>query len=530
MPLLVAALSLAAIGAITVLQRRDSAGRSAEFRLSTLKLELAKLQDAPYKANPATGGSPAIAAGLMRSGETTIASTLAELQRHNPPPALARLQAPLTAFYAVLDRVYAIGISPTGYNVEAGRLVAVAGRAQATAAARLDEAAQAYSERASVADDEATFGAGATIFLLLVAFGLLYMQNGRLLESSRQEALSDPLTGLPNRRAFQNDLAAGLGRATSVRPLLLGLFDLDGFKQYNDTFGHPAGDALLIRLGERLRSTLEGEAIAYRMGGDEFCVLAAIAPSATDELVRRSADALTEAGDTFRVTCSHGSALIPSEASTQEDALRLADHRMYAQKARNASAGRQSSDVLLKVLSERSSALESHVSSVGRFARLVAQRLQLPTPEQERIQLAAELHDIGKTAIPDSLLNKPGKLTAEEWEYMRRHTLIGERIILAAPSLAQTAALVRSSHERVDGKGYPDGLSHHEIPIGSRIIAVCDAFDAMISDRSYRSAMPVAEALAELNRNSGTQFDPEIVETFQALTGELARGEAVLAA
>ena len=113
---------------------------------------------------------------------------------------------------------------------------------------------------------------------------------------------------------------------------------------------------------------------------------------------------------------------------------------------------------------------------------------------------------------------------------MRRHTLIGERIILAAPSLAQTAALVRSSHERVDGKGYPDGLSHHEIPIGSRIIAVCDAFDAMISDRSYRSAMPVAEALAELNRNSGTQFDPEIVETFQALTGELARGEAVLAA
>lgn len=231
-PLLVAALSMVAIAAITALQRRDSAARSAEFRLSTLKLELAKLQDAPYKANPATGGSPAIAAGLMRSGEATIATTLAELQRHNPPPALARLQAPLTAFYAVLDRVYAIGISPTGYNAEAGRLVAVAGRAQATAAARLDEAAHAYSERASLADDEATFGAGGTILVLLVAFGLLYMQNGRLLESSRHEALSDPLTGLPNRRAFQNDVAAGLERASAARPLLLGLFDLDRFKQY----------------------------------------------------------------------------------------------------------------------------------------------------------------------------------------------------------------------------------------------------------------------------------------------------------
>ena len=379
-------------------------------------------------------------------------------------------------------------------------------------------------------DTEATFGAAAAILLLVAAFAFLYTQNRRLLEASRREALSDPLTGLANRRAFQNDLGAQLARATAARPLLLGLFDLDGFKQYNDTFGHPAGDALLVRLGERLSSEFGGAATAYRMGGDEFCLLASAPAKASDDLVRRAAAALTESSDAFRVTCSYGSALLPTEAATPEEALRLADHRMYAQKSATASAGRQSSDVLLKVLSERSRSLESHVSSVGRFARLVAERLQLSMPEQERIQLAAELHDIGKTAIPDSLLNKPGKLSAEEWEYMRRHTLIGERIILAAPSLAETAALVRSSHERIDGAGYPDGLAADEIPLGSRIIAVCDAFDAMISDRSYRSAIPVADALEELNRHAGTQFDPQIVETFEKLIGELARGTLELAA
>jgi two-component system, cell cycle response regulator len=121
--------------------------------------------------------------------------------------------------------------------------------------------------------------------------------------------------------------------------------------------------------------------------------------------------------------------------------------------------------------------------------------------------------------------NKPGSLSTEEWEYVRRHTLIGERIILAAPSLAQTAELVRSSHERIDGTGYPDGLAGDAIPIGSRIIAVCDAFDAMISDRPYRDAMPVADALAELRLQAGTQFDASIVDEFAAAAGELELAE-----
>jgi diguanylate cyclase (GGDEF)-like protein len=529
-PVLVVLLGVTAIAAITVLQDRERRSQSAELKLARLQLALAKLQDAPYKANAATGGSAALAAGLMQSGESEIATTLAELQQSDPPPALAKVQAPLIEFYAVLDRVYAIGVSPGGYNAEAGRLVAVAGLAQAEAVAQLDAAGAEYAQRVHDVDNEAIFGAAAAILLLVGAFAFLYIQNQRLLAASRREALSDPLTGLANRRAFQNDLGARLPRATVERPLLLGLFDLDGFKQYNDTFGHPAGDALLVRLGERLRLEFDGRATAYRMGGDEFCLLASVAANASDELVQRAAAVLSESSDAFTITCSYGSALLPTDATAADDGLRLADHRMYAQKSATASAGRQSSDVLLKVLSERSRSLESHVSSVGRFARLVAERLQLSTPEQERIQLAAELHDIGKTAIPDSLLNKPGKLSAEEWEYMRRHTLIGERIILAAPALADTAALVRSSHERIDGTGYPDGLAAGEIPLGSRIIAVCDAFDAMISDRTYRTAMPVAEALEELSLHAGTQFDPMIVEAFQTLIGELKRGELGLAA
>jgi diguanylate cyclase (GGDEF)-like protein len=359
------------------------------------------------------------------------------------------------------------------------------------------------------------------MLVMVVRLYLAVHDNGRLLAHSRREASTDALTGLGNRRRLTADLAAHLEDVDPERPLLLTLFDLDGFKQYNDTFGHPAGDALLARLGERLRTRLVGRATAYRMGGDEFCLLATIARDEQEHLVRIAVAALGESGDRFSVTCSHGSALVPDEAATAEEALRLADQRLYLEKSVRTSAGRQSSDVLLKVLSERSGSLATHASSVGRLARLVAQRLGLPEHEQEQIQLAAELHDIGKTAIPDSILDKPGALTAAEWGYMRSHTLIGERIILAAPSLAQAAAYVRSSHERIDGRGYPDGLAGDEIPIGSRITFVCDAFDAMVSDRSYRTAMPIADALGELRELAGTQFDPQIVELFLTLASEL---------
>ena len=141
----------------------------------------------------------------------------------------------------------------------------------------------------------------------------------------------------------------------------------------------------------------------------------------------------------------------------------------------------------------------------------------MPEPEAIRIRLAAQLHDIGKTAIPDSILDKPAALNDDEWAFIRRHTLIGERIIAAAPALSHTANLVRSSHERVDGAGYPDGLRGTDIPLGSRIIAVCDAYDAMVAPRSYRSQLGHAAATEELRRCAGSQFDLDVVTAFCAI-------------
>jgi two-component system, cell cycle response regulator len=253
------------------------------------------------------------------------------------------------------------------------------------------------------------------------------------------------------------------------------------------------------------------------MGGDEFCLLAVVEPGAGDDLVELAAAALSDTGHAFEIGCSHGLARIPAEAATPEEALRLADQRMYAHKADRPTIGREGADLLLQVITERGAGLGEHVSGVARLAGDTAERLGLPEHEVRRIRLAAELHDVGKTAIPDTVLNKPSALSDEEWEFMRRHTVIGERIIRAAPSLAHAAELVRYSHERFDGAGYPDALSREEIPIGASIIAVCDAFDAMVSDRPYRAAMSLAEALAELRACAGTQFHPGVVEAFCAL-------------
>jgi diguanylate cyclase (GGDEF)-like protein len=153
----------------------------------------------------------------------------------------------------------------------------------------------------------------------------------RLLAASREEALTDALTGLRNRRALVQDLEAALQEASGERQVVLALFDLDGFKQYNDTFGHPAGDTLLLRLGRRLAAALEGTGTAYRMGGDEFCVLAQRAAGG-DDTVARAALALAESGDGFAITCSHGAAIVPLEARSAESALRLADQRLYEHK------------------------------------------------------------------------------------------------------------------------------------------------------------------------------------------------------
>jgi HD-GYP domain-containing protein (c-di-GMP phosphodiesterase class II) len=195
---------------------------------------------------------------------------------------------------------------------------------------------------------------------------------------------------------------------------------------------------------------------------------------------------------------------------------------MYAQKAGGRmSAGRQSRDVLLSTLTEREPELGEHLHDVAKLALAVGRELDMSPEDLDEVARAAELHDVGKVAIPDAILNKPGPLDEAEWGFMRRHTIIGERILLSAPALRPVARLVRSSHERWDGGGYPDGLAGEEIPLGARIVCVCDAFDAMTTDRPYRPRMRTEAALAELRAGAGTQFDPRVVKAFARSLGEL---------
>jgi diguanylate cyclase (GGDEF)-like protein len=535
-PVLVLLLGLVAIGAITLLLQRSDDSATAERRLAEVKIQLLDVNAAPFTARAATGGSPRAAATRMRVGKLRIRDTLSELRRDSPPAALARVDRPLRTQYAALDAIYAIGASGREYGHRADLLAAQAGRRQTQVSRLLYSAGIDYHRRAERARTRAAVGAAAAILLLLAAFGVFYRraisaaaaaeglarENHRLLAASREEATTDALTGLLNRRALMRDLDDAVGPGAADAPRILALYDLDGFKQYNDTFGHPAGDALLSRLGGNLRRTMSGLGTAYRMGGDEFCVLVPAGDEAGEPAIRAAGAALAESGESFSIGSTHGAAYIPAEVGSGPGALQLADQRMYENKAGRMSAGRQSADVLLKVLSERTPELAEHLHGVARLAGLTAERMGLERHEIKRIRLAGQLHDIGKTAIPDAVLNKPSKLDGQEWEFIRRHTLIGERIIRSAPSLAHTAGLVRSSHERHDGSGYPDGLEGDAIPLGASIIAVCDAYDAMLADRPYGSRRTGPEALAELRSCAGTQFRPEVVTAFCAMVEEPA--------
>jgi diguanylate cyclase (GGDEF)-like protein len=356
--------------------------------------------------------------------------------------------------------------------------------------------------------------AWASVLAVIGRFGMTFFANLTMLAHTREESLTDALTGLGNRRRLMRDLEEVLHPAGGT-PSALVLYDLNGFKGYNDVFGHPAGDALLARLGARLGAAVGPVARAYRMGGDEFCVLAPIAEGNPLATLDRGRRALGEVGDGFEISAAHGAVLVPEEADDAGTALGIADRRMYAEKATaRRSADEQSRDVLLKALEEHHPDLGEHVQDVGVLAAAVAQELGLGGQQLQHVRHAAELHDIGKVAVPRSILDKPGKLDADEWQFIARHTIIGERILGAAIALRPVATLVRASHERYDGNGYPDGLAGHQIPLGARIVSVCDAYDAMTSDRPYQRALDHEAALAELHRFAGTQFDPVVVEAF----------------
>jgi two-component system cell cycle response regulator len=355
--------------------------------------------------------------------------------------------------------------------------------------------------------------AGAAVLAVIARMAMTFAENMAMLGESRDEARTDVLTGLGNRRKLFDDLEAALGDPTGS--YVLGLYDLNGFKLYNDSFGHLAGDALLARLGENLTRFVTGRGRAYRMGGDEFCIVVRNDGSEATLAVAGAAQALAERGEGFEITAAYGSVQLPDATSEPDEALRLADQQMYMNKqGTRLSASEQSSNVLLRALSERHPKLGDHVSGVAELAEALARKMGLSENDVDRARLAGALHDIGKMAIPDAILEKPGPLSDDEWKFVRRHTIIGERILHAATALSNVAGLVRSSHERFDGTGYPDGLAGTDIPLVSRIVFVCDAFDAMTSPHPYGDALTIEAAHAELQRNAGTQFDPLVVAAF----------------
>jgi len=356
----------------------------------------------------------------------------------------------------------------------------------------------------------------AALCAVLIRLAITFRQNSRMIALTRRDAVTDPLTGLANRRSLTADLERALDRGDE-QEAVLALYDLDGFKAYNDSFGHVAGDDLLRRLGQQLATAVEPWGGAYRLGGDEFCVLAPTQTLRAEAIARSAEAALSESGSGFSITASWGMVRLPTEAATATEALRLADRRMYSQKGHRAnSAQSQARGVLLGVLHEREPALDRHLQGVALLAAELGRELALDAEDLDVLVRAAELHDVGKVAIPDEILHKAGPLGDSERALMQKHPLIGERVLGAAPAMKQVAKLVRSTHERWDGGGYPDGLCGEEAPIGSRIISICDAFNAMTSARPYGETRSSEDAFAELRRGAGSQFDPTLVDVFIA--------------
>jgi two-component system cell cycle response regulator len=354
----------------------------------------------------------------------------------------------------------------------------------------------------------------AALGAVLIRLAITFRQNSRMIALTRRDSVTDSLTGLANRRS----LIAGLESALSLDgepEAILALYDLDGFKAYNDSFGHVAGDDLLRRLGHQLAVAVEPWGTAYRLGGDEFCILVASKELRAEAIARAAQAALSERGSHFSITASWGMVRLPAEATSATEALRLADRRMYAQKGHRAtSAQSQTRGVLLGVLHEREPELDRHLQGVARLVAGMGRELGLEGEDLDVLVRAAELHDIGKVAIPEEILRKAGPLSETERELIQKHPVIGERVLSAAPAMSQVAKLVRSSHERWDGDGYPDRLAGEAIPLGARVISICDAYNAMTSKRPYGETRSAEAAIDELRREAGAQFDPRLVAVF----------------
>ncbi len=402
------------------------------------------------------------------------------------------------------------------------------------------------------------FGLGVTFFIIR-SINRLYQeieeQNAKLAENNTRLltlSTTDPLTELPNHRALLSTLKQELERAQRYsRPCSLLFLDLDHFKAFNDGYGHAAGDTVLRDFAGTLSTTIRSMDTVGRWGGEEFIV---ILPEASAEEALEIAERIRKAvsfhsfeiNGGLHLTCSIGAACYPEHTCELDELISAADQAMYGAKhlgrnqvrlvsdpavsvllnreategGREETALRGTVEALVELVERRDHSLGHHSQQVSELARQLARAAGLSQEEAQGVALAGLLHDIGKVAISDAILQKPGPLTEEEKEQMRKHSIVGAEVLNHIPSLRPLVPVIRTHHEWWNGRGYPDQLKAEEIPLAARLIAVVDAYTVMITEQVYQHACSSTEALDELRKCAGTQFDPMAVEALCNLLQE----------
>jgi len=356
---------------------------------------------------------------------------------------------------------------------------------------------------------------GETLRVVGIAADITDLKLGE--EKLKYLSLHDPLTGLYNRIYFEEEMSRiDRGRHSTVGIVSC---DVDGLKLVNDTLGHDQGDSLLVAAAGVIRGCFrEGDLVA-RIGGDEFSV---VLPDTTESAVEKACQRIQEAVAGYNaanpelpVSISVGSAVSHGTDRNLKDLFKEADNSMYRKKLYRTQSVRSTIvKTLINTLKERDLTTEKHILRLEKLLVSLAALIGLPESSRSDLSLLAKFHDIGKVGISDSILFKEGALTSEEWTEMKRHCEIGYRIALSAPDLIPIADWILKHHEWWNGQGYPLGIEGEEIPVECRLLAIADAYEALTSARPYRKTLPYAEAVAELRRHAGTQFDPKLLEKF----------------
>jgi diguanylate cyclase (GGDEF)-like protein len=349
-------------------------------------------------------------------------------------------------------------------------------------------------------------GLGLTTLVAIVAT----WGSSRAAAAARAAERTDDLTGLPNGARLRADITGFLAGRMGAEQRTMLIFDLVGFKKYNDSFGFACGDALLRRLSRKLVDAAGDRAAIYRLRGAQFAV---VTPESEVAGLRVAAgDALFELGEGFMIRCAQGSVSIPGDAADVSEALKLADQQVQSERATLRAQGIDDSTIASPALPAAPPVLSPY--DVTDLAVDVGQCLGLAGDELDHLEMAASLRDVGMMSVPDAVVHHPGRLTDEDWRFVQLHTLVGERLLRSNFGMNGVAGVVRHSHERWDGGGYPDGLAGEHIPLASRIVFVCSAFQDMTTQRAHRPALTAQQAIAELQRCAGTQFDPAVVAAF----------------